>query len=84
MLDAKEKEFAKAFQVAKEFDDKVQQKGCMQYLGKLFTLRVDEMTKEQQHLLISYQMFEQIRSQTRDEIKRAKEFIAEVRVEVFN
>ena len=42
------------------------------------------MSREESHLLIAYQMFEQIRGQTVDEIKRGREFIAEVRVEVFN
>ena len=53
-------------------------------MGKLFNKNVEEMTREESHLLIAYQMFEQIRGQTVGEIKRAREFIADVRIEVFN
>ena len=42
------------------------------------------MTREESHLLIAYQMFEQIRGQAVGDLKRASEFIAEVWVEVFN
>ncbi len=42
------------------------------------------MSSDQQHFLLSHQMFEGLRKQTLEDLNKAKEFIAEVRAEVFN